>query len=158
MSEYWIRFLKVSALIVGAYLVLALFELFVSDEGSEERIVREFGFPINDSRSYSIGGEEVGVFSIGDEENEYLVATDRVTGYQSRFTVVVLFSGDRSEPLIVVDGASESVTVDRLLPRRPTAAGGVIDAITGATVTANALRSALQRCRVAIRQFIEDDV
>lgn len=157
MSEFWIRFFKISALIVGACLVLFLIELTGAGPVNEiERYARDHRLLIESHTVYEISGTEVAVYSLAAGETRILGTVVQTVGYQSRFRVVVFYPGDQQDPLLLVSGHSESAMVERVLESTPVSVPQVLDALSGATVTANAIDRSLIRSDAAVRRFREE--
>ncbi len=153
MSEFWTRFSKFSGLIVGAIVVVLLIDLAgIGQDDDVTRIARDRGLPIETTREIEIDGQIVRVVYLGvPGAREFLVVAE-ARGYRSRFRLIAHYAGDISEPRIAIAGDSEWSRLEHAIPRNPTAAPLVLDALSGATVTADAISDALWRCEIAVRR------
>lgn len=157
MSEFWTRTFKIAALVVAAYLLLFLVELSGAGRLDDvNRYAREAGMTIDSIRAFPVLGSTVSVYQLNGAAGSVIATSDRTVGYRSRFTVVAYYSPDKTEPDVIVVGASESAMVDRLLPRRRVPATTLVDALTGASVTAHVIEESLERSQWAVRRFREE--
>lgn len=150
------RLLKVSALLVAAYLVLFLIELAgLAPPDAVDAFARQEGMAIDAEQRLTIGGAEVTVVVLSNGDREVLATVDTTRGYRSRMRVTAFYERDLSAAMLVVDRDAESVLVERVLPRRPESLPLVLDALSGATVTADAIDASMRRSYAAIRRFRE---